>query len=470
MYTIYMGAGFVGACSAAVTADSGHHVLAFDIDSDRIARLSSLDAKRIESCIHEKGLAELIIKHQSRLTFSDNLAVLAQWAEKAEVIFICLPTPEQADGSVDLSYFIRGTEDIGKLLAKRNDGRQERRVLIVNKSTVPIDAIDISRRTLHPLGVRNFGIASNPEFLVEGKAIDGSIHPERVIVGAENAQDFETMRGLYQRFIDSSTVQYLEMNPYEAAAVKLLANAALLARLAFTFSAVGRICEIFPSINYENVRRGIMGDSRIGRWGFYDSLFAGGSCLIKDTEALAHQMEERGAEANLLRAVLSANRYQADHFYARAASEANFSFSEKRVAVLGLAFKQDTNDMRHSGSSLIIQHLLEDNVREIRAFDPAAQETAQSVFPAAEYPRITYHDSAEEAIASSDAVFICTDWPQFRALGEYIAESCQAPYLVMDGRRMLERHYGTLAALGMRVIAVGSPIFEKQNHREGQNG
>jgi UDPglucose 6-dehydrogenase len=465
-----MGAGFVGACSAAVTADSGHQVLAFDIDSERIARLSSLDAERIESCIHEQGLAELIIKHQSRLAFSDNPAVLAGWIEKADVIFICLPTPEQTDGAVDLSYFMRGMEDIGRLLAKRSAGKQERRVLIVNKSTVPIDAIDISRRILHPLGVKNFGIASNPEFLVEGKAIDGSIHPERVIVGAESAQDFETMRSLYQRFIDSSTVQYLEMNPYEAAAVKLLANAALFARLSFTFSAVGRICEIFPFLNYENVRRGITGDSRIGRWGFYNSLFAGGSCLIKDTEALAHQMEARGADADFLRSALAANRYQAEHFYARAANEAGYAFSGKRVAVLGLAFKQDTNDMRHSGASLIIQRLLQDGAREIRAFDPAAQETAQAVFPAAEHPRITYHNSAEEAITGSEALFICTDWPQFRALGEYIAEFCRVPYLVMDGRRMLERQYHTLAALGMQVIAVGSPIFGAQDRREDHNG
>jgi len=470
MYTIYMGAGFVGACSAAVTADSGHHVLAYDIDSERIARLSSLDAERIEGCIHEQGLAELVIKHQSRLAFSDDPTVLAGWVEKAEVIFICLPTPEQANGASDLSYFTRGTEELGKLLAKRNGGKQDRRVLIVNKSTVPIDAIDISRRILQPLGVRNFGIASNPEFLVEGKAIDGSIHPERVIVGAESAQDFETMRSLYQRFIDSSTVQYLEMNPYEAAAVKLLANTALFARLAFTFAAAGRICEIFPNINYENVRRGITGDSRIGRWGFYNSLFAGGSCLIKDTEALAYQMEERGADAGFLRSALAANRYQADHFYERAAGEANFSFAGKRVAVLGLAFKQDTNDMRHSGAILIIRRLLADGALEIRAYDPAAQETAQSIFPAAEYARITYHNSAEEAITGSDAIFICTDWPQFRALGEYIAESCHAPCLVMDGRRMLERHYGSLAALGMQVIAVGSPIFGAQDRGKAHNG
>jgi UDPglucose 6-dehydrogenase len=461
MNVIYVGAGFVGACSAAVAADSGHQVLAFDVDSERVARLSSLDKERIESCLHEKGLAELIIKHQARLTFSTDVQILAERLEKAEAVFMCLPTPERADGSSDLSYFVKGTEMLGKLLALRNNGAQTQRVLIVNKSTVPIDAIDISRQILAPMGVKNFGIASNPEFLVEGKAVYDSVHPERVLVGAECAEDFATMRQLYQRFVDSSTVQYLEMNPYEAAAAKLLSNAALFARLAFTFSTVGRLCEVFPNLNYENVRRGIIGDSRIGRWGFYDSLFAGGSCLIKDAESLSWQMEKHGANANFMRSVLEANRSQLERFYARAKEEAGFSFREKRVAVLGLSFKQDTNDMRHSGAIGIIERLLADDVGEIRAFDPAAHELAGVIFPAdkGKNARITYHDSAEAAIASSEALFICTDWPQFRTLGEYIAENCSAPYLIMDGRRMIEGQYAKLAEKGIVVIAVGSPLM-----------
>ena len=461
MNVIYIGAGFVGACSAAVSADSGHQVLAFDIDGERVARLSSLDKERIESCIHEKDLAELIIKHQTRLTFSKDETVLAERLEKAEVIFMCLPTPERADGSSDLSYFAEATETLGRLLAKRNGGAQKERVLIVNKSTVPIDAIDISRQILTPLGVKNFGIASNPEFLVEGKAVYDSIHPERVLVGAECAEDFATMRQLYQRFIDSSTVQYLEMNPYEAAAAKLLSNAALFARLAFTFSTVGRLCEVFPNLNYENVRRGVIGDSRIGRWGFYASLYAGGSCLIKDAESLSWQMESHGADAKYMLAALDANRSQLERFYARAQNEAGFSFRAKRVTVLGLAFKQDTNDMRHSGAIGIIERLLADGAEEIRAFDPAAHEPAQTVFPAnkGENARITYHDSAEAAISSSEALFICTDWPQFRTLGEYIAKNCIAPYLIMDGRRIIESQYAMLAKKGITIIAVGSPLM-----------
>jgi len=461
MHIVYMGAGFVGACSAAVSADSGHKVLAFDIDAERVRKLSSLDKSTIESCLHEDGLAELIIKHQSRLVFTHDVGLLTDMLEHAEAVFMCLPTPEREDGSSDLTYFTKATEMLGAILVKRNGGAQSQRVLIINKSTVPIDTIDLSKRILEPMGVKNFGIASNPEFLVEGKAVHDSIHPERVIVGAETPEDFATMRRIYQRFVDSSTVQYLEMNPYEAATVKLLSNAALFARLAFTFSTVGRICEAIPNLNYENVRRGIIGDSRIGRWGFYDSLFAGGSCLIKDAESISWQLETHGARADFMRSVLAANRDQIMHFLSRAKTEAGFSFEGKSVALLGLAFKQDTNDMRHSGAIHVLEHVLESGAASVRAWDPAAMDVCRTLFPKDKGRNsvINYSGSAEEAIKGADCVIIATDWPQFRTLGDTILEHAARPCLVMDGRRMIESQYRQLAAAGMSVIAVGSPLY-----------
>ena len=461
MHIVYLGAGFVGACSAAVAADSGHNVLAFDVNADRVARLASLDKKTIEGCLHEEGLAELIIKHQSRLVFSCDERLLATELDRAEAVFMCLPTPEREDGSSDLSFFTAATEMLGRLLVRRNGGSQTQRILVVNKSTVPIDTIDLSKRILAPMGVVNFGIASNPEFLVEGKAVRDSIHPERVIVGAENDEDFRTLRRLYQRYVDSSTVQYLEMNPYEAATVKLLSNAALFARLAFTFAVAGRICEVIPGLNYENLRRGITGDSRIGRWGFYDSFYAGGSCLIKDAQSLSWQLEGHGADAGFMREVLRSNERQLAHFIDRAGTEAAFSFAGKKVAVLGLSFKQDTNDMRHSGAIGIISHLLASGAVDVPVYDPAAMDVCRAIFPADDglNGRIRYCASAVEALAGTDAVVICTDWPEFRTLGEAILANCPPAYLVMDGRRIIESDYATLTGRGMTVIAVGSPLL-----------
>ena len=244
-------------------------------------------------------------------------------------------------------------------------------MVIVNKSTVPVNMISMTAKIMNEHGVLNFGVVSNPEFLVEGKAIEGSIRPDRVIIGAENEKDFKIMREVYARF-SSTNVKYIETNPYEAAAGKLLANYLLFNKLASTFDVIGRLCEFFPDIKFENVRQIINTDPRIGTWGLYDSVFAGGSCFIKDAASLAHQMEEAGANTHQIRLSLEANKFQRDHFYGRAEKEAGFSWDGKTVAVLGVAFKQNTNDVRNSPAIDIVRHLINSNVSQIKVYDPAA--------------------------------------------------------------------------------------------------
>lgn len=462
MNIIYMGAGFVGACSAAVSADSGHHVLAFDINKQKVAQLSSGDIQQIRSCLHEEGLAELIIQHRDRLEFSSDQERLAAALEKADAIFMCLPTPESESGESDLTAFRKAADMLGDMMKARNGGTQSQYILIINKSTVPIRTIELTRQLLEPKGVTNFGIASNPEFLVEGQAIHDSIHPKRVVVGAENERDFAILRDIYRRFYDASTVAYLEMNPYEAATVKLLSNTALLSRLAYTFAVVGRICEIFPKLGYEQIKDGITSDPRIGKWGFYDSLYAGGSCLIKDALSLSHQMGEMDAETSLIKMLLSVNDYQLQHFVERAESEAEYSYQDKTVAVLGLSFKQGTNDIRHSGALGVMRLLVEKGVSRIQAHDPAANEDCRRELDAAANPAykcIEYCDTIDDALQGSSCVFICTDWPEFRTLAENILSVCRPPYLVMDGRRIISHRYQALKEYGFSVLAVGSPLI-----------
>lgn len=463
MHLIYMGAGFVGACSAAVAADSGHKVLAYDIDRKKIARLSSDNPEEIRSALHEEGLAELILQHRDKLKFSCDEQELTAKLEVADAIFMCLPTPERPDGSSDLSYFIKATERLGELLAKRNNGTQSKRVVLINKSTVPIQTVDLSHQLLDAKGVKNYGIASNPEFLVEGQAINDSIHPSRVVVGAENETDLITLRKIYQRFYDASTVAYIEMNPYEAAAAKLLSNTSLFAKLAYTFSVAGRLCEVMPHLNYEQVRKGITSDPRIGRWGFYDSLYAGGSCLIKDAQSLAYQMKEYGGNPDLILQYLQENENQVSRFVERAEEEAGFSYTGKRIALIGLAFKQSTNDTRHSGSLKVLRYLLGAGAAEIMAHDPAAMPECRALFDPEQdeiYQRISYHENEAAAIQGADAVIIGTDWPEFRTLADDILELCRPGTLVMDGRRLLSHRYADLTAAGMTVVAVGSPVMK----------
>lgn len=465
MNILYIGGGFVGACSAAVSADSGHQTLVYDVDKDKVAKLSSLDRDTIQSCLHEEGLAELLIRNQDRITFTTDLEAVKEFAHNVDAVFMCLPTPEKAgaEGESDLSYYIQSVKDIGPMLAARNDGTQSKRLVVVNKSTVPITMIDYTEELFKEQGVQNFGIVSNPEFLVEGKAIEDSIHPDRVVVGANNQEDFVVMREVYRRFYDSTNVKYLEVNPYEAACGKLLANYLLFNKIVNAYDVIGRTCEYFPNMNYEQVRKILVADPRIGSWGLYDSLYAGGSCFIKDAASLAHQLEKAGTHAGLVRGILSANEFQRDHFFSRAETEAKFEWAGKMVTILGLAFKQDTNDLRNSGAIGIIQQLLGMGVAKIKAYDPAANNEAKKYFNPEKNPlnaKIEYADSVAAALQESQAVIICTDWPQFKTAAETIKTTVKPPYLIMDGRRIINTDYQELSAQGYDIVAVGSPLIK----------
>ena len=465
MKILYIGSGFVGACSAAVMADSGHDVLLYDIDKEKINKLGSNNIAEIESCLFEDGLAEMLIKNKDNIKFSVEYSDVVGYLENVDAIFMCLPTPEKngAEGESDLTYYYLAAEKLAENLVKRNGGAQSKYVVIINKSTVPVNMIDETQRIMQKHGVKEFGVVSNPEFLVEGKAIAGSVHPDRVVVGAGAEKDFQIMRQIYDRFLNSANIKYIETNPQEAAAGKLLANYMLFNRLATTFDVVGRVCESFPNIEFENLRKILTSDARIGSWGFYDSVFAGGSCFIKDAASLAHQLEEVGVNAQHVRQTLASNNFQRDNFYSRAKREAQFDWREKSVAVLGVAFKQDTNDIRNSGAIDIVKHLIEEDVKEVKIYDPAATPMFKMVFDPSKNERfsvIKYFNSEKEALADTNACLILTDWPKFRTIGETIKSLCKIPYLIMDGRRMLSAQFGELQESGFDIIAVGSPFIK----------
>lgn len=467
MNILYIGSGFVGACSAAVTVDSGHKTLVYDIDKTKIDLLGSFDREKIESCLFEAGLAEMLIRNKENISFTNDYADAEKFLDKVEVIFMCLPTPEKsgAQGESDLTYYFDAAEKLGKSLFVRNGGKQENYVVIVNKSTVPINMIDETQRIMDKHGVKNYGVVSNPEFLVEGKAIEGSVRPDRVVVGAWKEIDFSIMRQVYQRFINSTGIKYIEANPKEAAAGKLMANYVLFNKLGVTFDVVGRMCETFDNLTFEKIRTILTSDPRIGSWGFYDSVYAGGSCFIKDASSLAHQLEEAGANANYVRQTLNSNVFQRDHFYSRAKNEAKFEWKDKIVAVLGVAFKQDTNDIRNSGAIDIVEHLINDDVKEVRIYDPAAMPMFKKLFSPDKnirYNVINYCETEQEALANSHACLILTDWPKFRTLDTLITEGCSLPYLIMDGRRMLSANYTVLSEKGFDIIAVGSPFIKSK--------
>ena len=455
MNVLYLGTGFVGACSAAVSADSGHSTLAYDVDAKKIAKLRSGDRDQIESCIYEEGLGDLLVRNRDRIEFTSDYSKVEKFLDRCDAVFMCLPTPEiNETGESDLTYYLEAARKIAAALRRRNKGAQEKYIVIVNKSTVPIDTVSRTRKILREAGVRNIGVVSNPEFLVEGQAVMGALRPDRIVIGAEKEKDFAVLRRIYQRFLNAPTVRYIEVNPREAAAGKLLANFTLFSRLAVCFDVIGRTCESFPGIHFENVRRILSSDPRIGAWGLYDSLYAGGSCFIKDARSLRYQLQARKKDASLVQEIFGANRRQLLGFLNRAETEARFDWTRKKVALLGVAFKRNTNDIRNSPALDIVPFLAGKKVRETRIFDPAAMDNFRRLFPPS--PALVYASSEAEAVAGADAVIIATDWPQFRGLDELLKKHKKRP-LLMDGRRMLQSAYGPLRKAGFKIIAVGSP-------------
>lgn len=476
MNILYIGSGFVGACSAAVSASSGHSVLVYDIDENKIKMLGSGDRDTIESCLYEKGLGDLLVRNSERIQFTTDYGRVEAFLDGCDAVFMCLPTPEIGEtGESNLTYYFEAGEKLAGALLKRNpsslsatpgkSGEQSKYVVIINKSTVPIDMVNKTQEIMDKAGVKNYGIVSNPEFLVEGKAISGSLKPDRIVVGAWKQEDFEIMRKIYERFYNSPTVKYIEVNPKEAAAGKLLANFYLTLKLSACFDVIGRTCESFSDLEFESIRKILSTDDRIGSWGLFDSLYAGGSCLTKDIRSLTHQLKSSGAQVSLIEEVYGANKRQLQSFIARAKKEvlpqgqdkSGFNWTGKNVALLGTAFKRDTNDIRNSASIEIMRFLFSENIAKIKIYDPAASDNFKILFPESE--QVKYVNKELEAINQVDVVIISTDWPQFRELTSELLQLSNRP-LIMDGRRILSHKYKELQENGYDIIAVGSAFIK----------
>ncbi len=455
MKIIVAGTGFVGLTHAAVCSEYGHEVYAYDIDEKRLAAYRSAEREQIEQYVNEPGLAAIIAENLNRYLFFCHERELEDIIEGTDAIFMCTATPPNANGSSNLSYYMNAAHFLSKLLAKRKDTR---RVVLVNKSTVPIGTARQLENVLKEYNVPNAGVASNPEFLPEGDAVEKSRRPDRVVVGADTEEDFRIMRRIYSQFVNHVRIRYIETTPETAEAIKYVANTLLLTYVSFWNGVGARLGETFDNVRMEDLKRGVTADNRISTWGSYVSNGAGGSCFGKDIQSLIYQLKTAGQTTDLLQSVYDINEYQKTYLIDRAVKEAKVNFNHKTVALLGLAFKQRTNDMRDASSLQVVETLLGRGVKEIRAYDPLAVHEARRFFNPEHnhlFEKITYHDSVKEALAGSDMVFISTDWEEFRGLSRTIEQTVQPPYLVIDGRRMIP-DYKELTERGYSYMAVGS--------------
>lgn len=453
MKIIVAGTGFVGLTHAAVISEYGHEVYAYDIDERKLNAYRSGDAEQIGHYVNEPGLPGIIAENQNRYLFFTN--DLEGIIEGADAIFLCLPTPPNIDGSSDLSYYFKAVDQLCELLARREDTR---RVVLINKSTVPIGTARRLERKLREYNVPNAGVASNPEFLPEGDAVERSRRPDRVVVGADTEEDFRIIRRIYSQFVNHVRIRYVETTPETAEAIKYVANTLLLTYISFWNGVGARLGETFPNVQMEDLKRGVTADTRISTWGSYVSNGAGGSCFGKDVQSLIYQLKTAGQSTEMLQSVYTINEYQKTYLLDRATREAGVRFNHKKVALLGLAFKQRTNDMRDASSLKVVETLLARGVAEVRAYDPLALNEARRFFnPENNYlfEKISYHSSPREALEGSDMVFISTDWEEFRGLSRTIEDTVKPPFLVIDGRRMIP-DFHELTERGYGYLAVGS--------------
>jgi UDPglucose 6-dehydrogenase len=456
MKIIVLGTGYVGLVHAAVCSEYGHEVYAHDIDREKFEAFSGGQADQIERYVNEPGLTNIIRDTLGKsLFFSNDLNAII---EGTDAIFLCLPTPSNIDGSTNLMFYDAASQQIAEVLAKRKD---KRRVVLVNKSTVPSGTARHLEDILKAHEVENFGVASNPEFLAEGTAVADARRPDRVVVGCDTAEDFNILRRVYSQFVHHVRIKYIETTPETAEAIKYVANTMLLTYISFWNGVGAKIGENMPNVNIDDLRLGVTADDRISTWGSFVSNGAGGSCFGKDIASLIYQLRRVNVSTKMLEASFEVNEYQKVYLVDRAITEAGFKFNNKTVAVLGLAFKKHTNDMRDASSIKVIETLLGKGVAAIHAYDPLANETARQVFDPAKnilFEKIRYFDSAKKAIAGSHALFVSSDCEEFRGFSRTIEDTVQPPYLVMDGRRMIP-DYNELVAKNFSYLAVGSRVM-----------
>jgi UDPglucose 6-dehydrogenase len=424
-----VGTGYVGLVTGAVFADLGNEVICVDKDGEKIA---ALRAGRMP--IYEPGLEEMVARNAAdgRLDFMTDLSVAVR---RSEIVFIAVGTPSKKDGETDLGAVEAAAKGIGQAMG--------RYTVIVNKSTVPVGTGDFVRDviTRHQATPVPFDVVSNPEFLREGSAIEDTLRPDRIVIGAPTQQVAMTLLELYaplERPMIITDVPSAEM-------IKYASNAFLASKISF-INAIANICDL-AGADVTQVMKGMGLDSRIGPAFLQAGLGFGGSCFPKDADSLIHTAARLGYDFRLLRAVADVNRERPTHFVEKIA-KVLAPLDDKVVGVLGLAFKPNTDDLRAARSLEVIAQLLAAGAT-VQAYDPVAIDNARAVLPAT----VRYGASAYEAAQGADAVAVVTEWNEFKFLNLDRLRSVMRRPVIFDGRNVWEPE--RMRRLGFEYHSIG---------------
>ncbi|MFT7900761.1 UDP-glucose/GDP-mannose dehydrogenase family protein [Tenacibaculum ascidiaceicola] len=415
-----IGTGYVGLVSGTCFSEMGNKVICVDIDQEKINKLHQGIIP-----IYEPGLEKMVLKNveKQNLFFTTKLE---EAINKSEIVFIAVGTPMGEDGSADLQHVLAVAKEIGQ--------KMNNRLIVVDKSTVPIGTADKVKTTIQAeLDKRNatleFDVVSNPEFLKEGDAINDFMKPDRVVIGAESDYAFDKMRQLYTPFTMSHE-RFIAMDVRSAEMTKYAANAMLATKISF-MNEMANICErVGADVN--NVRAGIGSDSRIGYSFIYPGAGYGGSCFPKDVKALKKIAEENGYEAKLITSVEEVNNRQKFVIADKIINKFGEDLSGKTFGLWGLAFKPGTDDMREAPAIYVVKELVKRGAK-VQAYDPKAMEEAQH-FYLKDVENIDYKNAKYEVLDNADALILLTEWKEFRSPDfSEIEKQLKAP-VIFDGR------------------------------------
>jgi len=438
MNVTVFGVGYVGLVQAAVLADVGHHVCCVDIDENKIEGL-----KKGAIPIFEPGLSDLVLQNyeKKRLDFTTDAK---RGVDHAELQFIAVGTPADEDGSADLQYVLAVA---GKIAEFMSDNK-----IVINKSTVPVGTADkvkahmseiLEGRTLDA----SFYVASNPEFLKEGSALEDCMRPERIIVGTDSEEVEEKIRELYEPF-SRSFDKIMVMDVRSAEFTKYAANCLLATKISF-MNEMSNLAEKL-GVDIEHVRKGIGSDSRIGYQFIYPGCGYGGSCFPKDVQALERSANEVGFEAKILKAVESVNYKQKEKLFSHISSFYSGGVAGKTFAVWGLSFKPNTDDMREASSRVLLEALWAAGAR-VQAYDPQAMEEAQRIYGTRDDLRLM--GTKEAALHGADGLVIVTEWKSFRVPDFEQLKTELQDKVIFDGRNLYDP--ARVEAIGLVYYGIG---------------
>jgi UDPglucose 6-dehydrogenase len=432
-----VGTGYVGLVTGTCFAETGNQVICIDIDADKVEKM-----KNGIIPIYEPNLDTIFERNISakRLSFTTSLE---DGIKDAEIIFLALPTPPGEDGSADLSYILGVAEQLGKLIADYK--------VIVDKSTVPVGTAEKVHAVIAKNAQVDFAVVSNPEFLREGFAVSDFMKPDRVIIGTRDERARKVMESLYRPFVRQGNPIYF-MDEKSAELTKYAANSFLATKITF-MNEVANFCELVGA-DVDQVRVGIGSDTRIGKRFLFPGIGYGGSCFPKDVKALVKSGEDLNFKFEILSAVLKVNQEQKTVLFPKIKNFFRGDLSGKKIAVWGLAFKPDTDDIREAPALFMIEALL-DAGANISAYDPEAMPNVKNSLGA----KIDYASDEYSALSGADALLICTEWGIFRNPDFTRMKSLMKDAVLFDGRNLFE--IGEMNDKGFYYCSIGRNVIEK---------